>query len=71
MAAEPAPASLVGCVVFVDQTVSGRGRGVATADDTYLYFSTGARREPYRYERLSSSVFRVTSFDPDHPTAAC
>ncbi len=69
-AAESAPASLVGYVVFVDQTVSGRGLGVATVDDTHVYFSTGPRREPYLYERLSSAVFRVTSFDPDHPTVA-
>src|SRR5213593_4605859 len=69
-AADSAPSSLVGHVIFFDQTLSGRGIGTATFDAQYTYFSNGDPPEPYVYEKLGANSFRVINFDPDNPTIA-
>ena len=64
------PSNIVGYVGVFDQTLSGQGIGMATSDAHYTYFSNGDPPEPYVYEKLGSNRFRITNFDPDHPTNA-
>jgi uncharacterized delta-60 repeat protein len=64
------PSNLAGYIIRVDQTISGGDSVSVTFDNQYIYFDNGDPREPYDYEKLSQSSFRVTSYDPNPPGEA-